>query len=144
MSQLQICKVDLQARQGELPPSHSHVWVIVWQSRLVQWLENLKSGGQFCHFDGFKTGNLTIFLADVSTHPISQTLGMAGVAGELGQYSVGARYIATVLFNGSNHASPQQFLIAHFTHHDHAAYILKHRCKGGYHQSYWRPSNHHY
>jgi hypothetical protein len=36
-------------------------------------------GRKIHHFQGFKMGNLTIFLADVfilNSHPISQTLGM--------------------------------------------------------------------
>jgi hypothetical protein len=42
------------------------------------------------HFQGFKTGNLTIFLADVFTpnsHPIGQTLGMAGLPTQMTQFT---------------------------------------------------------
>ncbi|KIM73329.1 hypothetical protein PILCRDRAFT_617935 [Piloderma croceum F 1598] len=51
--------------------------------------QKMKVERKIRHFQGFKTGNLTAFLVDVFTpnsHPIGQTLVMAGLPGDLGQF----------------------------------------------------------
>jgi hypothetical protein len=62
-----------------------------------------EKSGKIRHFQGFKTGNLTLFFADVfapNSHPIGQTLGMVGLPDKV---SLSLNYlIIAPLVHGTN------------------------------------------